>query len=99
MMLAGIPVLDRVIVDIIRGLRQAGFDSTGEALDLAFAAEQRVAALTILDREAILRVLEDCPSGAGRVAPRPVPRTRLADPRRALNVSPPRYQGIRSSHR
>jgi hypothetical protein len=60
-MLAGIPVADRSVLEITRRLRHAGVDGNAETLELAYAAEQRVAALTIDDREAILSILEDCP--------------------------------------
>jgi hypothetical protein len=64
MTLAGIPVEDRVVVKLARRLRDAGLDDTAESLEEAYYAERQVAALTIPEREAILRVLEDCPDGS-----------------------------------
>jgi hypothetical protein len=60
-MLAGIPVDDRLVLDLARRLRDAGFDDTAETLEAAYDDERRVAALTITDREAVLRVLDDGP--------------------------------------
>ena len=61
MMLAGIPVDDRLVLDLAGRLRDAGFDDTALRLENAYDRETRVLALTISDREAIVRVLEDCP--------------------------------------
>jgi len=60
-MLAGIPVLDRDVLELTRRLRASGFVDTAETLELAYDMERHVAALTIPDREAVVRVLEDCP--------------------------------------
>jgi hypothetical protein len=59
-MLAGIPVEDQLVLDLASRLRDTGLDDAAEALENAYDAERRVATLTIADREAILRVLEDC---------------------------------------
>ena len=40
-------------------LHDAGFDDTAEALVVALEAEQTLVTLSILDREQILRVLDD----------------------------------------
>ena len=60
-MLAGIPVDDRLVLELARRLHAAGFDDAAESLEGAYDGERRVVALTIAEREAILRVLEDCP--------------------------------------
>ena len=62
MMLAGIPVRDQDVLEIARLLREAGFDDTAGRLEAAWDAEVKVLALTIADREAIVRALEDCPN-------------------------------------
>jgi hypothetical protein len=59
--LAGIPVDERLVLGVAGRLRDAGLDDTAETLEDAYDAERRVAALTIAEREAIMRVLEDCP--------------------------------------
>jgi hypothetical protein len=59
----GIPVDDRLVLDLARRLRDADLLATAAVLEDAYDAEPRVAALTITDREAILRVLEDAPEG------------------------------------
>ena len=42
-------------------LREAELVATAERLERAYDREARIVALDIPDREAILRVLEDCP--------------------------------------
>jgi hypothetical protein len=56
MCIAGVPVQDE---DVARLLHDAGFDDTAEALVVAMEAEQDFVALSIQDREAILRSLDD----------------------------------------
>ena len=63
MYLAGVPVRDEVVLDLAQLLHDAGFDDTAEALVVALEAGQAIVALTIQDREAILRTLEDPPKG------------------------------------
>lgn len=63
MYLAGIPVPDRLVLELARRLRDAGFDDTAEVLEGAYDREARIVALDIGDREAILRTLEDPPAG------------------------------------
>lgn len=58
---AGISVADRLILELARRLREAGFDGTAEVLERAYDRQVRIVALDIVDREAILRVLEDGP--------------------------------------
>ena len=45
----------------MRLLRDAGFDDIAEKLEVAYDRETIVLALTIADREAILRALDDPP--------------------------------------
>jgi hypothetical protein len=59
LILAGVPVDDRLVLELARRLHDAGLD-TAETLEDAYDGERRVVALTIAEREAILRVLEDC---------------------------------------
>ena len=61
MMLAGLPVRDQDVLEIARLLRSVGFEDTAGRLEDAWDAETRVIALTIADREAILRALDDPP--------------------------------------
>jgi len=63
MMLAGIPVADKNVLELARLLREAGFDDGAERLEGAWDAETKVLALTIEDRERILRALDDPPDG------------------------------------
>ena len=62
MVLAGIPVRDQDMFILVGLLHDAGFDDTAEAVVVALEAEQELVALTIQDREAILRALDDPPS-------------------------------------
>ena len=66
-MLAGVPVPDRDVLELTRRLRASGFVDTAEALELAYDSERRVVALTVPDREAIMRTLEDCPDELGEL--------------------------------
>jgi hypothetical protein len=58
-MLAGVPVPDSDVLALSRLLRDAGFDETAEKLEKGYDLETKVLALTIPDREAILRTLDD----------------------------------------
>ena len=60
-MLAGVPVRDRDVLDLAELLHGSGFEDTAEVLVVALEAEQVLVALTIEDRERILRVLDDPP--------------------------------------
>ena len=62
-MLAGIQVRDEDVLELARLLHDAVFDDTAGALVVALEAEQEFVALSIQDREAILRALEDPPDG------------------------------------
>ena len=59
MYLAGIPLPEQDVFKLAGLLDDAGFADTVEALVDALEAEQKVVALTIQDREAMLRVLDD----------------------------------------
>ena len=61
MWLAGIPVADSAVLQLAASLREAELTVTAERLERAYDREARIVALDIPDREAILRVLEDCP--------------------------------------
>ena len=62
-MLAGLEVPDRLVLDLAACLRTGGFDDSAETLEAAFEDERASVALTITDREAILRALAECPYG------------------------------------
>ena len=61
MWLAGIPVADKAVLRLAGSLRQAELVDTAERLERAYDREARIVALDVTDREAILRVLEECP--------------------------------------
>ena len=67
MMLAGIPVRDQDVLELARLLRETDFEEVAERLENAYDAETKVLALTISERESILRALEDCPDGLGEL--------------------------------
>jgi hypothetical protein len=67
MMLAGIRVPDALVLELARLLRDAELTATAETLEIAYDAERAIVALTIDDREPILRALEDCPDGLGEL--------------------------------
>jgi hypothetical protein len=62
-MLPGIPVRDHHVLELARLLREAGFDETAETVEDAYDQEVKALALTITDRDAILRTLDDPPDG------------------------------------
>jgi hypothetical protein len=61
MMVAGISVRDQDVLDLVQRLLEAGFEDTADALAVALDARQRLVAVTVQDREAILRVLDEPP--------------------------------------
>ena len=61
MFLAGIPVDDRLVLTLAGKLRDAGLDDAAEKLENGYDRETKILALSIADRESILRVLEDGP--------------------------------------
>jgi hypothetical protein len=62
-MLAGLPVPNEAAHDLASRLRDEGVLDTAEKLEEALAHGAQVAALSIDDREAILRVLDEAPEG------------------------------------
>ncbi|HEX5701409.1 MAG TPA: hypothetical protein VFX77_12235 [Rubrobacter sp.] len=62
-MLAGVRVRHHDVLELARLLRDARFLDTAEVLVVALEAGQAIVALTIQDREAILRCLVDPPNG------------------------------------
>jgi hypothetical protein len=63
-LLAGVPIRDAAVLELATLLRRGGFTDTAETLEGAVAANQPDVALTILEREAIIWVLDDPPTGA-----------------------------------
>jgi hypothetical protein len=61
MMLAGIPVADRHVLELAGRLRDAGYDHTAERLEAAQERQTKLLGLSIEDREVILCVLADPP--------------------------------------
>ena len=61
MYVAGIRVRDEDVLELARRLYAAGFDETAERLVVALEAEEGIVGLSVDDREAILRVLDDPP--------------------------------------
>ena len=57
MWLAGIPVAGKAVLRLAASLRKAELNG----LERAYDHEARIVALDVPDREAILRVLEECP--------------------------------------
>ena len=55
------PVADKAVLHLAASLREAEPVGTAERLERAYDREARIVALDIPDREAILRVLEECP--------------------------------------
>ena len=64
MQLAGIPIPDKDVLELARSLRDAELDATAEKLERAYDNEVVVLALSlsIADREAMLRALDDAGS-------------------------------------
>jgi len=60
MMLAGIPVADKDVLELARLLREVGFDEVAVRLEGGYDSETKVLALTIED---IIRALDDPPAG------------------------------------
>jgi hypothetical protein len=92
-MLAGIPVPDQLVLVLAARLREASINTTAQVLEDAWDAEHALVGLTISDREAILRVLDDCPDGLDELravlVQEHVWRRREASPRPS---APPRSQ-------
>jgi hypothetical protein len=64
MQLAGIPIRDQDVLELADLLRAGGFEDVAHKLDHALLMETVVLALTVTDRESILRALDDPPSDA-----------------------------------
>jgi hypothetical protein len=60
-MLCGIPVPDRHVLELAGKLRDSGFDATAARLEDAYTRQTWVLALSIAERDEILQVLVDCP--------------------------------------
>jgi hypothetical protein len=60
-MLAGIPVADRYVLELAGRLRDSGFDHTAERLETAQERQTGLLGLSIEDRDVVLSVLEDPP--------------------------------------
>jgi hypothetical protein len=60
---AGIAVPDQDVLGLALRLRAAGFAETAERLENAYDLETKILALTIDDRERIIRALDDPPAG------------------------------------
>jgi hypothetical protein len=63
-MLAGISVRDADVLELAPLLREGCFVDVAETLENAYDRETKVLALTIVDRESILRALDDPPTDA-----------------------------------
>jgi hypothetical protein len=61
MLLCGIPVADRHVLELAGELRDSGFDATAARLEGAYERQTRLLALSIAEREEILAVLVDPP--------------------------------------
>lgn len=60
--LAGVEVRDDQLLDLARQVRKAGFEDTAAKLERAWAKEDQTLALETVDREALLRVLDQKPA-------------------------------------
>ena len=63
MQLAGLPLPDRLVLELAQCLRTEGLNDTAETLEDAYLSGHDVVALTISDREVILRALDYRPYG------------------------------------
>jgi malonyl CoA-acyl carrier protein transacylase len=64
MLIAGVAVSESDVRGLIALLRRAGLDAVATKLDLDSDVEAHMFNLTTVDREAILRVLDDPPTDA-----------------------------------
>ena len=67
MMLAGVPVPDRLVLTIASNLRDAGLGTTAGRLENGYDRETKLLAFSIAERDDILQVLVDCPEGLGEL--------------------------------
>ncbi len=63
MMLAGLNVVDRYVLELARMLRKAGCDDTAARLESGYEHQAKLLALSVEERDEILGVLVDCPDG------------------------------------
>lgn len=63
MYIAGVRVREEDVLRLAGLLHDEGYDDTAEALVVALEGEQGIVGLSIQDREAILRALDDPPQG------------------------------------
>ena len=63
MLLAGLEIPDRLVLELAQCLRALSLHDTAETLEDAYDADQGIVSLAITDREAILRALDDCAYG------------------------------------
>ena len=61
MWLAGVPVSDEHVVELVRRLRESDLGGHADHLERALDRGARIVALDVSDREAILQALEGCP--------------------------------------
>ena len=61
MWLAGVPVSDEHVVELVRRLRESDLPVHADHLERALDRGARIVALDVADREAILQALEGCP--------------------------------------
>jgi hypothetical protein len=67
MLLAGVPVPDRLVLTLAHLLRDAELYMTADRLETACKEETEVLALELAVRDDILRALVDCPPGLGEL--------------------------------
>jgi len=62
-----LPVPDPEILELTRSPREAGFKETAERLEVAYDLETKIVALTIAEREQIIRAVGKChPEGCAK---------------------------------
>jgi hypothetical protein len=62
MKLSGVAVADADVIELVRWLRHAGYWLTADRIEHGYFLEEEVT-LTSVDREAIIRTLDDPPDG------------------------------------
>ena len=63
MLLAGLEVPDRLVLDLALCLRTMGFDDTASTLEDAYDNRHTIVSLAEADRDAIQEALANCPYG------------------------------------
>ena len=84
MWLAGIPVRDPAVGDLIGRLREEELDPHADHLERTLDRGARIVALDENDRHAILRVMEECPDELLELRATLIQEARMAEERRAL---------------